>query len=217
MPDLDFQVERVEPERYALAPLLNFKLKIDQSDGASGIHAIALRCQIRVEPGRRHYTEQQKESLLELFGRPAQWGNSLRPMLWTHASAIVPAFAGSTIADLPVPCTFDFNVAATKYFDALGTDGEIPLCFLFSGTVFYENEDGSLQTAPISWSKEAIFRLPLSVWRQMMDLHYPNSAWLCLNKEVFDRLRQYKTQSGQMTLDQAIDDLLESAHEKVSG
>ena len=46
--------------------------------------------------------------------------------------------------------------------------------------------------APISWDKEAKFRLPLKVWKEMMDLYYPNSAWLCLRRDVFERLQQYK-------------------------
>ena len=122
-----------------------------------------------------------------MFGPPDRWGKTMRSMLWTHAHAIVPAFTGGTTVDLAVPCSFDFNVAATKYFAAL-EEGEIPLCFLFSGTVFYQAEDGRLQVAPISLDKQADFRLPVAVWKQMMDHYYPHSAWLCLDRDVFDRL-----------------------------
>ena len=85
-------------------------------------------------------------------------------MLWTHASAVVPPFTGGTVVDLPVPCTYDFNLAATKYFDAL-EEGDIPLCFLFSGTIFYEAADGGLQVTQIPWEKEAYFRLPAATGR----------------------------------------------------
>ena len=85
-----------------------------------------------------------------------------------------------------MPCTFDFNVAATKYFDGL-TDGDVPVCLQFSGTVFYASAEGGLQVAPISWDKEARFKLPVKVWRDMMASYYPNSAWLCLQKDAFDR------------------------------
>jgi hypothetical protein len=197
--------------------MLSFKLRIDQADGPAAVHAITLRCQIRIEPGRRAYNDQQKQALLELFGAPHQWGRSLRPMLWTHTSAMVPAFSGSVVADLPVACTYDFSIAATKYFDALGEDGDIPLCFLFSGTVFYETEVGTLQTAPISWNKEAAFQLPARVWRQMMDHYYPNIAWLSLDKEVFQRLRRFKLQSGHVSWEQALEDLLSAADAKVPG
>ena len=72
----------------------------------------------------------------DLFGEPERWGQTLKTFLWTHVSTIVPAFSGTTEVSLPVPCTFDFNVAATKYFAGL-EEGEIPVCVQFSGTVFY--------------------------------------------------------------------------------
>jgi hypothetical protein len=128
-------------------------------------------------------------------------------MLWTHTSAVVPAFTGSTVVDLPVPCTYDFNLAAAKYFYAL-EGGEVPLCLLFSGTVFYAAGDGALQVAPIPWEKETTFRLPVRVWKDMMELYYPNSAWLCLRKDVFDRLYRYKSSRALPTWEQALENLL---------
>jgi hypothetical protein len=217
MPDLDFKVQGVEAQQFSVTPLLNFKLKLDQVADADAlsIHAIALRCQIRIEPARRRYTADQQESLRELFGPSSQWGQTLRPMLWTHASTVVSAFTGSTTADLPVPCTYDFNLAITKYFDAVGSDGEIPLCFLFSGTVFYESKTNALQAAPISWEKEAYFRLPANIWREVMDLHYPNCAYVSLSKDLFDRLRQFKLHNGHFSLDQSIEELLQGVEQKV--
>jgi hypothetical protein len=128
-------------------------------------------------------------------------------MLWTHASTVVSPFQNTTTVDLPVNCTFDFNVAGTKYFAGL-EDGEIPLLLLFSGTVFYEAEDGAIQVAQISWSKEAQFRLPVSVWREMMEHYYPNSAWLILRRDAFERLQKYKMQRGIPTFEQALEKLL---------
>src|SRR5580700_11984343 len=167
MPDLSFQVVSVAPEPYSAAPLLNFKIKIEQRDGNARIDTIALRCQLRLEPTRRRYTDNEKDRLLELFGRPSQWSQTLRAMLWAHANTLVPAFTSGTTLDLPVPCTYDFSIAMTKYFDAL-EDGDVPLSLLFSGTIFYRNEAGELQAAPIPWDKDADFRLPASVWREMM-------------------------------------------------
>src|SRR4051794_31784176 len=138
MPDLDFRVEGAEPQRFAATPLLLFKLKISEvlPPGArpTPVHSVALRCQVRIEPARRRYDAPERERLLDLFGTPERWGQTLRPLLWTHVSAVVPPFEGVGSADLSVPCSFDFSLAATRYFAALG-DGEIPLCFLFSGTV----------------------------------------------------------------------------------
>jgi hypothetical protein len=131
-----------------------------------------------------------------------------------QASVMVPRFTGGTIVDLHVPCTFDFNVAATKYFYGLSS-GDLPLCFQFSGTVFYEDQDGALQVSPISWDKEARFRLPLKVWKALMDEHYPNSAWLAIGRETFDRLYEFKVREGIPTWDQAIERALASVRETV--
>ena len=207
MCDLEFIVDQVEPERFAAAPTLIFKLRIDQPAGALAIHAIALRCQIRIEPGRRRYSDQQKQNLLELFGKPSEWSRTVHPMLWTHASTIVTAFQGSTIAELPVPCTYDFNVAAMKYFYGL-EDGDVPLSLLFSGSVFYDDPEFGLRVSPISWEKEARFRLPVRTWRHLMDTYYPNIAWLHLRRDVFDRLYEFKSREGIPTWEQALERLL---------
>ncbi len=213
MPDLEFRVESAAPAAFAATPLLNFRLGIENK-GAEEIHSVALRCQIQIETPRRRYNAQEQERLLDLFGEPERWGQTLRSMLWTHASLVVPQFSGVTVAELPVPCTFDFNVAATKYFHGL-TEGELPLCFLFSGTVFYADDDGALQVSPISWEKEAKFRLSLNVWRDLMDVYYPNSAWLYLRRDIFDRVYQYKMRHGIPTWEQAFERLLAAAEEVV--
>ena len=135
-------------------------------------------------------------------------------MLWTHASVVVPQFTHKTLANLQVPCTFDFNVAATKYFWGL-EQGELPLVFLFSGSVFYESALGNLQVAPISWDKEAGFRLPVQTWHQLMESYYPNGAWLRIRKDVFDRLHQYKMQCGTATWEDALERLLASVEDTV--
>jgi Family of unknown function (DUF6084) len=215
--DLNFTVEKAEQQPHAAAPLLVFKLRINETSAGeepTTVPAIALRCQIRIEPTRRRYAPPEEERLLDLFGERERWGQTLRSTLWTHASVVVPPFAGTTVVDLPVPCSFDFNVAATKYFHAL-EDGEVPLCLLFSGTIFYTNDDGFLQVSQIPWEKEASFRVPVSVWKEMIDLYYPNSAWLCLGRDAFDRLYQYKTSQGIPTWEQAIEALLDSTCEKV--
>jgi len=171
MPDLNFAIEGAEPVPYAVAPELNFKLRVTDAAGieALPIPAVALRCQIRIEPTRRPYVAAEQDRLLDLFGEPSRWGQTLRSMLWTHTSLIIPPFTGRTVVDLPVPCTYDFNIAATKYFYALES-GEVPLSLLFSGTIFYAEQDGGyLQASPISWEKEASYRLPVRVWKEMMD------------------------------------------------
>lgn len=208
MPDLSFHVESVSVVPCAAAPTLAFKLNITNAAAGEAIDAITLRCQIQLEVARRRYTSDEQERLADLFGTPNRWSQTLRSMLWTNAYMVVPAFAGNTTsAELQIPCTFDFNVAATKYFEGL-SDGDIPLLMLFSGTVFYSPPDGVLQVAPISWEQEATFKLPLTVWREMMDAYYPNCAWLNLRRDVFDRLYRYKMERGIPSWEQVLEEIL---------
>src|SRR5438094_10068045 len=188
MPDLQFRVEGAEAARGMAEPTLLFRLRVtDSGRPPAPVHAAVLRCQVRIEPARRRYTAAEQERLLDLFGTPERWGQTLRPMPWAHVSASVPPFTGTGTADLAVPCSYDFSLAATKYFAAL-EEGDLPLCFLFSGTVFYEGPGGALQVAQVPWDREADFRLPAATWTALTDLYYPNGAWLCLRKDVLDRL-----------------------------
>lgn len=212
MSDLEFKIENAEPVAFSVAPLLTFKLRINNSQIAEQIQSVMLRCQIQIETTRRSYQKTEQEQLSDLFGLPERWSQTLRPMLWTHASIVVPPFKESTLVDLPVPCSFDFNVAATKYFAAL-SDGEVPLNLMFSGTVFYQTLDGSLQAEQIPWDREAKYRLPVEVWRKMMDLYYPNSAWLCLRRDVFDRLSRFKMQQSIPTWEQALELIIPEVRE----
>jgi hypothetical protein len=207
MPNLDFAVESAAAVSFAASPLLSFKLRIRNGNETERIQSIALRCQIQIEPTKRRYTADEQSQLFELFGEPERWGRTLHSMLWTHASAIVPPFQSETIVDLPVPCTFDFNIAATKYFAGL-EDGVVPLTLMFSGTVFFERTEVGLQIEQISWDKEAHFKLPVSTWREMMDLYYPNTAWLSLRRDVFEKLARYKAENAIPTWEQTLERII---------
>ncbi len=207
MPDLDFKVVDAEAVLFAAAPTMLFKLHIHNAVADEQVQSIMLQTQIRIEATRRHYDAEAEGRLLEVFGEPHRWGETLRSLLWTHATVIVPRFTDSIVADLPIPCSYDFDVAAAKYFYAL-EDGEVPLLFLFSGTVFYMTGEGPLQITQISWEKEAPFRLPVQVWKRMMDHYFPNSAWLRVRKDVFDRLYAYKARQALPSWDDALDLLL---------
>jgi hypothetical protein len=136
----------------------------------------------------------------------ADWGTTLRTLLWTRTTLVVPAFAGSTTVDLDVPCSYDLEVAASRYLDALA-GGDVPLEFLFSGSVFYA-EDGRLQTTRLAWDKEAEYRLPVRVWKETMERYFRGTAWLRLRKESFDRLSAFKSRHALATWDDALDALL---------
>lgn len=207
-PELDFQVEGAEVARFAAVPTLAFRLCVE-SRSDRPIRSVAVTSQIRILPRQRSYTEEQQRRLTEIFGNAGRWGETLNSLLWTMASVQIPAFTGSTLVDLPVPCTYDFEVVSAKYFHTLG-DGEIPLEFLFSGTVFYLGERG-LQAAQISWDKECRYRLPARLWREVMERYFPNSAWLRLRLDTFDRLNDYKVRRGLSRWEDALERLLTAA------
>lgn len=207
MPDLSFRVESAEVAQFTATPQIVLKLRVTNADADQTIHSVALRCQIQMEVTRRRYSPREQEKLIDLFGEPERWSQTLRNLLWTHVNVNVPAFRGSTVIDLPLPCTFDFNVGATKYFYGL-SEGEVPLCLMFSGTIFYAPEPEQLQVAPISWEKETRFALPVKLWREMMDAFYPNTAWLCLRRDVFERLCDFKARHGIPTWEQALERML---------
>jgi hypothetical protein len=206
-PDLHFKIEQAQALRFAASPHIVFKLRVTNRTNQK-VHSVVLKCQVQLDVSRRHYTPGEQQHLTDLFGEPERWGQTLHSMLWTNTSTIVPSFEETTVVDLQIPCTFDFNVAATKYFDAIA-DGEIPIGFYFSGTVFYATEQAPFQASPISWEQEASYAMPIRTWREMMDAYYPNSAWLCLGREAFDRLHAYKIQYGIPTFDQALMQVME--------
>jgi hypothetical protein len=214
LPDLSFTIEGAEAVPYSSTPLLALKLRVKNVDSEESVRAVMLQCQVQIEATRRHYSPAEQAGLRDLFGAPERWNQTLRSTLWTHAHANVGPFNGETTVDLPVPCTFDFNVVAPKYFNAL-EGGEVPLCLLFSGTIFYDDATRGLQIAQIPWSKEARFRLPVQVWKNMMDLYYPNTAWLTLRRDVFDRLNEFKTRRGLPTWEQTLERLLAEVDDKV--
>ena len=214
MPELNFQIESAHAVPHGASPLLAFELRVTNTGPEEAIHTVVLRAQIQIEVTRRHYSPEEQAKLLDLFGEPSRWGQTLKNLLWTNAIVIVPAFEKETIVELQVPCTFDFNVAATKYFHGL-SEGDLPLNFLFSGTVFYADSNEQLQVAPISWEKEAKFKLPLKTWKDLIDHYYPNSAWLCLRRDVFDRLYQYKVRRGIPSWEQVIERVLAGTEETV--
>ena len=209
MPDLGFVIEGAEVAKFSAAPQIAFKLRLTNNKPAETIQSVALRGQIQIEVTRRGYKAEDQKQLRDLFGEPDRWSQTLRSLLWTHVSVNVPPFQGETVVDLPVPCTFDFNVGTTKYFYGL-SDGDVPLCVQFSGTVFYSKEGSPMQVAPISWDKEARFSLPVKVWRDMMDTYYPGSAWICLRRDVFERVYQYKVRHGIPTWEQTLESMLEA-------
>ena len=208
-PELEFAVQSAHAVKYAVVPTLGFDLRVGRLDGGS-IRSVALNVQLRIAATQRSYTPAEQERLAEVFGLPEQWSHTVRSLLWTNTTAHVPPFTGTTVFELKVPCTYDFEVTATKYLQGL-EGGQVPLEFLFSGTVFYADPDGRLQVASISWDREAECRLPVAVWTEMMDQHFGDSAWLRLRRESFNRLYAYKARNVLASWEDAVDALLRGA------
>jgi hypothetical protein len=206
MAELVFDCIGARPDKYALAPSMSFVLRIAETSGQH-VDAIALRCQIRIEPARRRYSDAEAERLNDLFGDTQRWADTLKPLQFTTESVMVPGFTGSTEVDLPVMLSYDLEIGSVRYFAGLEA-GEVPLLLLFSGTVFAVS-DGRLQVQQVPWSKEATYRLPISVWREAVDVHFPNSAWIKMTRQTLDDLQRFKTREALPTWDATIAALLE--------
>jgi hypothetical protein len=200
------------PEKYAASPTLSFRLRIAEMTGLE-LHSVALRCQIRIQPQQRRYSDAETERLRDLFGEKSRWGDTVRPLQLATVAVHVPGFTGSTETDVKVPVSYDLEVAAGRYFDAL-TDGEIPLLLLFSGTVFYRSPDsGALAVAQVPWHKDASFRLPVTAWRELIDLYFPDSGWIRLRRDTVAALCRFKSAQAVAGWDEAFAMLLERAGE----
>lgn len=207
MPDLSFEVLSAAPAADMITPAMTFQIRVSNAFPDQQIDAVLLRCQLRIDVARRRYTPQEQAQLANLFDRPERWSDTLRPITWMTTAMNLPGFRSAAPFSLTAPCPVDFTTATPQYFHGLAA-GEVPLTFLFSGTVFHTPDGHSMQAAPISWDKEARFRLPVAIWKQAMDLYYPNAAFLHLRRDVFDGLYEYKVRAGLATFDEAIERML---------
>jgi Family of unknown function (DUF6084) len=211
MPELAFSVSEAAPVEHAAVPTLRFLVRIDSRDGTP-VRSILLDTQVQIAARRRRYAPDARERLFELFGPAADWGTTLRTLLWTRSTLVVPAFSERTTVELPVACSYDLEVAATAYLDALG-DGEVPLEFLFSGSVFADRPGGGLEVTRLSWDHEAEYRMPVAVWRETMERFFRGTAWLRVRKDAFDRLAAYRARHALGSWEETFDALLPAVEE----
>ncbi|MET8764246.1 DUF6084 family protein [Lentzea sp. NPDC004782] len=205
---LDFECVGAQANPYAAAPAVTLRLRITQGSGEP-VDAMALRCQIRIEPHRRRYSPEEARRLVDLFGDTGRWTHTLKPVSFATLSTMVPGFTGSTVVDLDVPCSYDLEIASAKYFNALDA-GSIPLLLLFSGTVFC-SRDGRLRVQQVPWCNEESFSLPVNVWREAVNLHFPGSAWLRVRQETMDSLQRFRSEHAFTSWDDAVAALLAAA------
>lgn len=207
LPAPTFAVLGADVQKVAAAPTLKFTLGVNEPLGRE-VFTIALNIQINIDPAQRKYDQETREKLYELFGDPSRWAATTRSFPWTQVFALVPSFVGATTFDVPVVSNFDMELAATKYFYSL-PDGEIPMTFHFSGSIYYKEEDGRIQVVQVPWSSSAQFRLPVSRWKAVVDFFYPNTAWISMSRRTLDQLLKYKAGEGLATFDACVAKLLE--------
>jgi hypothetical protein len=170
-----FSVVDAKPKHYAASPTIVFRLRIGCDDQ---VEAMVLRVQIRIEP-RRH--------------------NNGHPFAWADIPVMVPAFTGETFVDVNVPCTYDFDNTAARFFNDVEA-GEIPLRFFFTGSIFRRTEE-SFSVSMLSWQSECAYRMPLEVWQDAMRACYGDSVLIRIDRETFERLQRLRTQTGATSWD----------------
>lgn len=205
MSGITFAVLGVTPEPYSVTPVLNARVGVASLEDMP-VHALTLRCQVRIEPMRRRYDDEEAAGLVDLFGPRSRWAETQRTFLWMHCATMMRGFSGATEIDLPLESTYDFDVSASKYMHALH-DGSIPLLFLFSGTVFLKG-DGRFAVQQIPWDREDRYELPVSVWRTLMQQHFPGTGWLRLREDTISALARYKADHGLLDFDETVGKLL---------
>ena len=204
MMEVRFAVASVRAEPHAAAPTLVFRIRVEEPSGAL-IQAALLRCQVFIDVPRRKYSAVEGERLNEIVGEPARWSDTMRPLLWMTVPLVLPRCQGTADVDLPISCSYDFEVASSKYFRALD-DGEVPLLFMFSGTIFAAGQS-AMQVTQLPWDSEARFRLPVRTWRDAMAQHFGDSTWLRLERQSFDALDRVRRHGGYVTWDEVVEAL----------
>ena len=204
MTDVRFSIRSVRTEPHAAAPTLVFRVAVEEPSGCF-IQAALLRCQVYIDVRRRRYSPVEGDRLSEIVAEPARWNVTMRPLLWATVPLVLSRWEGTADADLLIPCSYDFEVASAKYLRALD-EGEVPLLFMFSGTLFAAGSS-ALQVTQVSWDSEARFRLPLVAWREAMNQHFGDSTWIRLCRESFDALDRARRVRGFLTWDQTVETL----------
>jgi hypothetical protein len=78
--DLSFRIDSVAAQEFAAVPTLVFKLDIENR-GTEPVSSITLQTQIRIRSDQRSYSPKEQAGLIELFGSPDRWGDTLKNLL----------------------------------------------------------------------------------------------------------------------------------------
>lgn len=202
-----FSVLAVEPVAHVAAPTLGFSLHVSDPAGRH-VHTLALAVQVQIDPARRTYDDETRARLVDLFGSPERWGATTHSLQWAHVDVLVPGFTGATSFQLQLPCSYDLELAAVKYFYSL-PNGAVPLSFHFTGMVLYSGEHDRLQVAQVPWSCSTKWLMPVADWRRAVRSFYPEGGWVRLTTPTLDDLLARKAQRGDHSFDQTVAGLLQ--------
>jgi hypothetical protein len=208
-PALAFAVLGAEPDAAAATPSIALALEVTAPPGVP-VRALALQVQVRIDPRRRAYDEATRTRLREVFGVAEQWSGALQSLLWTRIALNVGPFVGRTTVALALPCSYDLEAAASKVLFGL-RDGVVPLELLFNGTVFHADADGRLRTALLPWDDGVRFDLSADCWHAALERFFPGTAWLRVQRGLFERLQEHRIGAGHASWDALLAALLDRA------
>jgi len=208
-PEVTIEILGAAHEPFAAQPTLRFELSVFEPSDRP-IYAIALKAQINFDPARRDYDAPTREALFEIFGAPERWPSTTRSFLWCHSSVIVNSFTGATTFGLEVPCTSDLEIVAARYVSAL-PDGDVPLTMHFTGRILYQGPARQVQVVHLPWSLSASYKMPVTVWKNMIKHHHGNSGFVLLHDDTITELTKHKRINGLHSMDAVVLDLLEHA------
>ena len=156
MSELAFTIVDARVEPYAVIPTLVFRSK---SPRARASRFMRSRCAARSRSSRGNgaIASAKKSARLSFSARRIAGVIPCARCLWTQVSLMVPGFDDKTMIDVPITCTYDFEVVAAKYLAVARRRRSAAACFLFSGTIFARGQLG-FSVEQISWEKEAKFR-----------------------------------------------------------
>jgi len=202
-----FAITGGKSEPHAAVPTLKLGLLIELRDGGA-LEGMTLFCQARLEPQRRSHSEAEAARLQDLFGARVRWPATMKSLPWVEASLFVPPFERRTEVTLMLPCSYDLEVSAARYFQALEGENAVPIKLLFRGTMFSRGPHG-LEMSPLPWSCEASWRMPLQLWRDAVEDVFPDAGWLRLPRSTIDALLAFKGSRALGTWDGVMKALLD--------
>lgn len=180
MSTLAFELLGAAAESNPAMPALRLRVRLRAA--GEPVDALALRVRVQIEPWRRRYTDAERELLADLSATTAlQWG---------EAAVMLGRFENETEFEVPLLCTYDLQVAASKYFTAL-EGGAVPVRLFFNGTIFRGAPNG-FTVEMLPWDLECAGEIPVATWQQAMDACFSGQGWIRIDRDAFDALRRYR-------------------------